>query len=276
MIGIFAVLTALVSAGYDLSARAIQRNKDRSWSIGFLGSWVGTLVLLPFCFSALPPFTTENLLLFSLQGALWSLAVFLEFKSMVLSDAVSNVLISSIRALLLALVGWFVFGEQWSLLKYLGAFLLTMGVLYAVAPDLRERPKGLFIRGWSVLAGAGAIVCDKLLIQSVGFSWALLTAYFVPGVFFLLVRPRSWREELSGFDRITIRPFLLCIFFFVATGPVMLASFGFGELSSTFVIAQSKIVLVLILGVLVLNEGDNLARRWIGGVLTLFGVGLMV
>lgn len=273
-----ALLTVVAASALDIVTRALQKKRDQAWAIATIGSWTGTLILLPFSINSLGGLiiTPAVVGLFLLSGLLWTLMVYWDFKSMMYADASFNLLLTSFRTIFLALAGWWLFEEVLTQADLLGTLAIFGGVFVASPPSVFRKPRGALIRLGSVAAGAAAIVLDKVLVGLTDVRIVIFMGYLLPGIFYLFMRPSDWKKELRFESSRRIVLFLLAVALYVFIGPVFVSAFGLGQMSSTFIIGQSRLVLVLLLGALILRETDHMLRRCLGVLLCVLGITLVL
>lgn len=260
----------------ELVLRALQRERDQSWFLSTLGSWLGGLVLLPFIPYASLNLSPTTITLLIAAGSFWAVSVYADFKSLVTLPVGLGVLMSALRTILLVAIGAILFGESFTPRDGVGATLAIAGVLIACA----WKPGGKLIGAWprllAVIMSGAAIVTEKALAQRTAIELIIAGGYFIPGVIYLILKPVGWRKQcgLGSPRRATL---IGCyVLLYAAVGPVFVTSFALGNLGGTFVIFQSRLALTMILGALILGERDGLLWKCVGMVTTLFGLYLVV
>ena len=273
---LLALLYVLGVSVLDVLMRALQKDRDQSWAIAVVASWVGAAVLLPFVNFNNFHISPSTAVLFLLSGILWATMVYWEFKSLVAIEASTSVIISALRTILLSIIGYLFFHEHLTVADLLGATTICAGILVALPSSVFRRPRGLFLRLGSVFVGGAAIVTDKALVLLTDLSVVIWAGYLLPGLFYVFVRPPNWKTQLSlgSKQRQTLIAFAIALY--VIIGPILVTAFSIGNLSSTFFITQIRIVFVLILAALFLKERKNLVRRCLGGGMCLIGVTLII
>lgn len=260
----------------ELTLRALQRSRDQGWFLSLLGSCVGGLVLLPFVPISSLHLAPSTICLLIVAGLAWTISILAEYKSHVSLQVGVGALISSVRAVLLVLVGATFFGEAFTRQDTLGAVLAIAGVLIACPLSPGASLTGIGLRFLSITANTVAIVTEKFLAQTTPIELIIVVGYLLPAVMYLLVRPRDWREQcVLGPPK---RRLLIGLYVILYTliGPTFVVAFALGNLGETFVISQSRPVLLMILGALVLHERSHLIRRGVAMAVTLAGLYLLV
>jgi drug/metabolite transporter (DMT)-like permease len=270
-----AVAVAVGSAVSDLCVRALQRDRDQSWAIGTIGSLLGSIVLLPFVELQARYLSAEVLLLFALSGVLWAFMVLWDMRSYAHADAASNAILSIVRTLLLVVAGCAVFGEKLTASIVYGGALVLCGIFVCIPFEMYRKPKGLKYRFGSIAAGTAAIIVDKTLVGLTDFRLVAWAGYILPGLVFVLLRPSGWRNELriESASRAALMAAILTLY--VGLGPFLIMSFGLGHMGSTFLVLQTKLVLVLLLSAALLHEREYLGRKIAAAGLCGAGVALM-
>ncbi len=272
----FAILSGLIMVALELVLRALQRERDQGWYLSALGSWAGGLVLLPFI-----PYATLNLspltvVLLIIAGTSWAISVIADAKSYVTLPVGLGALLTSLRTILLVIIGAVFFGEPFTPRDVLGSVLAIAGVLVVCARIPGGNLNGVWIRLVGVFASGAAIVTEKALAQRTAIELVIAGGYIIPGVLYVFLRPKNWREQLRmGSPR---RLLLLGVYvlLYMVIGPVFVLAFAFGNLGETFVIFQSRLVLTTLLGALILHERAGLATKLFGMSVTLVGLYLVM
>jgi drug/metabolite transporter (DMT)-like permease len=290
-----AVLSSLIMVALELVMRALQRERDQSWFLALLGSWSGgvlLLLLIPYTTLSLAPST---IILLAVAGTSWAISVLAEFKSHTSLPVGLGALVASLHTVLLVIIGAIFFGEPFTLPDILGTALTVAGVLIACKGNSSESPgepnqnatvsrkriapwlaRGTWLRLLAVIAGAAAVVAEKVLIQRAPIELILAGGYVIPGTLYLILKPSNWRDQcILGSSQRTALIGLYTLLF-TAVGPLIVLSFTMGSLGETFVILQSRFVLIVILGAIILRERTGLLRRGIGMVITALGLYLMI
>ncbi len=267
-----ALLYTLVVAVLDVLLRALQRQQDRSWGIALLGSWAGALVLV-FCVDwRMLSLSLKDFSLLILAGVCWALMVWFDFKAQAFADASLNSIINSVRALVMLLVGYLLFNETLGLNAVCGGLLIFLGVRVCLWGTDRRSRAGVGFRLLSVFFGSAAVVVDKYMSSRIDIWLIVFVGYFVPGLLYLMVKPHDWRSQLQVASRQQRGLLTLIIFLYVIVGPLFVFAFAKGALGATFLISQSRLVLVLMLAYFFLQERNNLRQRALGAVLSSIGL----
>jgi drug/metabolite transporter (DMT)-like permease len=271
-----AVVSSLIMIALELVLRALQRERDQGWFLSALGSWAGVIALLPFI-----PYSTLNLspstvALLGLAGSAWAISVITELKSHATLPVGLGVLVSSLRTLGLIGIGALFFAETFTTQDIVGTALALGGVLLACLWRSGAPLTGVWSRLLASAAGGAAIVTEKALAQRTAIELIIVGGYFIPGVLYLIFRPRDWREQcvLGPTRRRTLIGLYMLLY--AAVGPVFVYTFAFGQLSETFVIFQSRFVITVLLGALILQEREGLISQCVGMIITLIGLYLVM
>jgi drug/metabolite transporter (DMT)-like permease len=269
---ILAITSGIIMVALDLTLRALQRERDQSWFLATLGSWVGGIVILPFIpYStlALHPLTVTMLFL---AGSLWGVSVFCDLKSHASLPVGVGALLSSLRTVILVAIGVVFFEEPFTAHFALGSTLIIAGVFISCPLRTDSDLRGILLRLTAVLASAVAIVTEKTLAQRTAIELIIVCGYVVPAIFYLIMKPKDWRKQCTVGSRKRTVFITLYTFLYAAIGPVFVVAFAFGELSETFIIFQGRIALLMLLGALLLKERADLPRRCLGMVAVLAGL----
>ena len=237
---------------------------------------MGGVILLPFIpFSSLH-LTPSAIALLGLAGTAWGVSVLAEYKSHTSLEVGVGALIASSRAVLLVMIGAVFFGESLTFSHAAGATLALTGVMIACPFHRGAHLKGLGLRLIAVVASTIAIVTEKFLAQRTAIELIIVGGYLIPAAMYLVLRPHNWREQCDlGHPK---RRLLICLYAILYTliGPTLVVAFALGNLGETFIISQSRLVLIIFLGALLLDEKSHLLRRYLAMVITLVGLYILV
>lgn len=268
----FAVVSGVIMVALDLTLRALQRERDQAWFLCALGSWAGGIILFPFIpYSnlSLQPLTT---VLLCLAGGAWGVSVLCESKSHASLPVGVGALLSSLRTVILVVIGVVFFNEPLTTHVIIGATCIITGVFISCPLQTRAELSGITLRLVAVLASAIAIVTEKALAQQTTIELIIAGGYVVPGILYLSMRPTDWRNQCAIGPSKRAALIALYTLLYAAIGPVFVAAFAFGELTETFIIFQGRIALLMLLGALLLKERTDLPRRCLGMVAVLAGL----
>ena len=273
---LLALVSSLNLVVLELTLRALQRKRDQGWFLSVLGSLVGGIILLPFI-----PFSSLHLApstaaLLGVAGIAWAVSILAECKSHTSLEVGIGALIASSRAVLLVIIGALLFEEPFTMLDAVGAVLTLAGVMIACPVRRGAHLRGIGFRLIAVTASTIAIVTEKLLAQTTAIELIIVGGYLIPAAMYLVARPSNWREqcELGAPKRRALIGLYAILYTLI--GPTFVVAFALGNLGETFIISQSRLVLIMLLGALVLHERGHLLRRCVAMVVTLVGLYLLV
>ena len=273
---LLALLSSLNLVALELTLRALQRERDQGWFLSLLGSLVGGIILLPFIPFASLDLAPITIALLGVTGIAWAVSILAEFKSHSSLEVGVGALIASSRAILLVMIGAMLFGETLTLYDSIGAALAIAGVMIACPLHHGPHLKGLGLRLVAVAASTVAIAAEKYLAQRTAIELVIVGGYLIPAAVYLMLRPGNWREQCTlGPPRRRLLIFLYTIFY-TLIGPTLVVAFALGNLGETFIISQSRLVLIMLLGALLLHERRHLLRRCVATMITLVGLYLLV
>ena len=241
------------------------------WGILMLNNVGATLVLL----SVIPfphylEFDSHVLMFLFLSGACWVLAASFDLKSHTYLDASVGSILSSIRYVLLTLVGVLLFKEDIAWLGAGGVALILISVAMMIDFSSLTFRKGAFFKILAVVFAGVALITDKYLTGLVDIEVVVFTAFFLPGTFYVLSRPLKVQamvsEVVQSRGKMILTPIGLAAMYYCYAH-----AFGEGELTVTIAIAQTTVVVVFIFGVLFLKERDRLFMRAFSSILCVLG-----
>lgn len=257
----FAFCAMICSAIIKIIYRQTMKSGVCAWTALLFSNFTAAIIItFSFQMPYLGDISRETLLILLANGLLWSIPCVLELGAYKYIDASVGEVYSSLRLIVIALGGVFIFHETFSALQLLGAALIFFAIIFNLKCGKLSFNKGTAYITSATLLIAVALMVDKYLTQIVDAKLILLSGYLVPAFVYLAI----------GFNKINQVPALLSgrgkLFAFVpllgiARYYLGLSAFSIGDLTTTVIIGQTCVITVFVLEALFLKVYDNLARK---------------
>lgn len=261
--------------------RKILLKDDRSDALGsaiifqILGAFIiGVVALLHgFIFPSIQLYSL-NLLL---NAILWGIATLTLFKAYQYIEASEVTIITTIEAIVVIITAHFFLHESFTLANVIGTVLIILAVSYIshVSSTIKFSKGVLFAVGSSFFAGLGVVNDTFMLRHSDPLSY-LAIGFLLPGLFLFVVHPKIIIKMKPLFQPSLLKKNI------IFTSAYSFAAIAFslslvtgGEASQVGTIAQSNVVMTVILATVILNERDHLLKKLICAILVTIGVLLM-
>lgn len=154
-----------------------------------------------------------------------------------------------------------IFNTSVSVLQIFGTILIIISIAVLVRHHQIRQNKALML---------GAIMAAIYGLANVGWahvakhsdipSWNAI-AFVLPTLFILAARPRSIPEVAKYFRGKLLRHMAIIGAVFAASSLTVLYAFSKGNVSVVGVLLQTNIIVTMLLGIFILQENDNLARK---------------
>jgi len=214
------------------------------------------------------------ILLMTVFYAFASVALLNAFK---LSEASEVSVISSSRSLWILFVAIPFLNESLTTKKVLGTLLVVLGVVIVswTGKKFKLKKGHLFALLAAFLFGV-AFVNDAFLLHSFSFPSYTVMAFFLPGLFLLLLKPKSIKKMklFFNFNRL-VKMVLLAIFYGTAALAIYASYQAGGEASQIAPISQSSVILTVLLAAIFLNERGRFVNKIAGAIAVFIGVILL-
>jgi drug/metabolite transporter (DMT)-like permease len=257
----YALVCVVTSAALKIvQSSCMQQSANRS-SVLIWYNILGGLLLLPFvslnALSAVPGLAWA-LLFFA--AVMWLLCDSFHLESMKYLSAADNEIISTLRVVLIALVGLILFQDQLSSSALLGMVIIVVSMVYNLDLSSLEFNKGTRL----ALIGAGcatlAISIDKVLLGFISPQIIVVFAFLIPGTILLLRRSQ---------DAYKVLPTLKCVGFPLILAPVigviryycMVHAYSLGQLSSVTMILQATVFVVFLAELFLFRQSEKIMMK---------------
>lgn len=277
---VFSIISVFLFSFASILRRVVMKD-DKSDAIAssivfqFLGAVFIGIFALTRGF-VLPPFS-EYYINFFLVGFLWALATFFQFKAYHYLEASEAIIISTLEAVVIIIAANFFLKEIFTLQMLIGTLLVLTGVI--VISKTKKKfsfSKGIFYSlGFCLFAGLGA-VNDTYMVKNVDSMSYLSIGFLLPVFFLMLFSPKSVYKikdvlRFTNFKKI----FLLTFFYAFGAITFVYAILHGAQVSQLGPIANSSVILTVLLATIFLGERDHLLKKCISTILVFAGVLLL-
>ena len=221
----------------------------------------------------------QNILLLALEALLSAGAVFYYFGLDKVELSRANIL-GTVSVLISIFIGSLFLGEILTLNKFF-AFALIV-VSFTILNGGKKVIEGKFNK-FDVLIIIGSLfdpfiyVIDKKLIISSNPETILALAYLCASAVVLLLNIGRLKNALATYrDTLYWKIAVPDAFILFLSYLAIFSSFALGEISKSYIILQSQVLLVAIMGIIFLKERDNLGRKLIASFLCFIAMIIVV
>lgn len=221
----------------------------------------------------MPPLQ-ELWLNFGLMTILYAAGTMFLFKALQTTEASKATVLRSSSALWTILVALLFLGESFNPVKIVGiGLLLGSIVLISLKKELIKFNKGdLYVLGSAFCFGVAFANDTFILRQADALSYTAI-AFLLPGLLILGMRPKAIKEtRLFLRPRVLLRMVVLVFFYSTSAITIYLAYQQGGAASQLAAIAQSAVILTVILAAIFLRERSHLPRKFIAAIMATAGV----
>lgn len=212
-----------------------------------------------------------------LVGFLWALATVSQFKAYHYLEASEAIIISTLEAVVIIVAAKIFLSEIFTLQMIAGTILVLTGVIVVSKTKHKiQFNRGVFYAlGFCLFAGLGA-VNDTFMVKNVDALSYLAVGFLLPALFLMGFQPKAVVKikellPLQSFAKIA----LLTIFYSVGAIFFVFAILNGAQVSQLGVIANSSVILTVVLATIFLGERDHLLRKVICSILVTIGVLLL-
>ena len=197
------------------------------------------------------------------------------FKALKMAEASEVTLIGTFRSLLVAIGSVILLRETLSNNMITGTFLIIISVFV-----IFYRPKSMKVNRGHVYAIIGSIllglgfVNDTYILRTVDVASYEALAFLLPGILMLLFKPSSLRVFKDAGKLLN-----MCAISLFYAGAALLLFYAYhlgGQADQVYPIAQSYVIMTVILAAIFLRERDDLLKKVAATLLVLAGIALLI
>jgi drug/metabolite transporter (DMT)-like permease len=212
---------------------------------------------------------------FLLSAILYGSGTLFLFKALKYIEASEATIITSVRAIVTIVSAVLILGEVFDYKKGIGTVLILISA-YVVTQKSRgiKFNKGVvYALGMSLCYGL-AITNDAFIVKHVRDIFSFLTiGFLLPGIFLTIVKPTAL-GRLGQFlkPNVIAKMFIFTSFYLGGAVTFYFALQNGANASQITPIAQSTVIVTVILAAIFLGERDNLVKKSISAILVTIGV----
>jgi drug/metabolite transporter (DMT)-like permease len=246
----YALFAVLSSALLRITLKHCALSSDRAWATLILYHLGAAAVLLPFMgIPTLSTLSPHQIVLLLASGALFAMAALLDIYAMKHIDASAGEVFHTLTFIVSVAAGLFMFHEECSGPKVIGALIIVAGILYEARRALLNTTHGFVYKLGSAALIAASMIITKYLTESTPSETIILSGFVIPGLAYVAVGRRDLVEIPA-----TIRKsngLILAVPVFGAMSYAFgIKALAVGEMSTTYMIFQTTISAVFLLEVL--------------------------
>jgi drug/metabolite transporter (DMT)-like permease len=246
----YALVAVFSSALLRITLKHCAVSSDRAWATLILYHLGAAAVLLPFLgIPILSTLSPHQIVLLLASGALFAMAALLDIYAMKHIDASAGEVFHTLTFIVSVVAGLFMFHEECSGPKVVGALIIVAGILYEARRALLKATHGFVYKLGSAALIATSMVITKYLTESTPSETIILSGFIIPGLAYVVVGRRDLVEIPA-----TIRKsngLILAVPVFDAMSYAFgIKALAVGEMSTTYMIFQTTISAVFLLEVL--------------------------
>ncbi len=238
---------------------------------------VGGLLSIPFLFFEQIVFPTDPKvwLVVLLSSSLYTVCMILFFKALKAIEISQVETIATTRTIWLMLLGLIFFKEQLYLSQVFGIFLIFFGLIviyWQKGTKFNFEKFHLYTFLYAIIMSC-AYALDKYLLGYFSVVFFQVVIYITPAVLTMVFTPNVFENMKT-----MIKPkrnnylIILCCFLQAISTLGLYGAYQIGELSLIGPLAQTSVVITIIVGLVVLKERWNMKRKLLGIALTLLGM----
>ncbi|HSA83977.1 MAG TPA: DMT family transporter [Patescibacteria group bacterium] len=277
---VFSVSSVFLFSLASILRRVVMKDdKTDAIASSIVFQFLGAVFIGMFAFSQgfVLPQLTGYYLNYLFVGVFWGLATFFQFKAYHYLEASEAIIISTLEAVVIIIAAKIFLSEIFTLPMVIGTLLVLAGVIIVTKTKHKMQfNRGvLYALGFCLFAGLGA-VNDTYMVKSVDAMSYLSIGFLLPALFLMIIQPKAIIHikallPLQSFRKIV----LLTLFYSLGAILFVFAILHGAQVSQLGVIANSSVILTVLLATLFLGERDNLLRKCLATILVFVGVILL-
>jgi drug/metabolite transporter (DMT)-like permease len=269
---LFALLSVLTTALLRVTLKHCVVASESAWPTLILYHIGAALVLLPIL--GIPDLSQLSMVQISLllaTGALFSLAAFLDILAMKQIDASAGEIFHTLTFIVSLAAGFLMFHEECSALKFLGALIIVVGIVYEARRAIVNASHGFICKLGSAALIATAMIITKHLTASTPSEIIILSGFILPGIVYAVL---GWIDikDIPSTIRKSNGLILSVPLLNASSYAFGINALAIGEMSTTYIVFQMTISVVFALEVLMNGWNKEIyLHRAVSAGLCLFG-----
>ncbi|MCG2688463.1 DMT family transporter [Candidatus Parcubacteria bacterium] len=277
---IYATIAVVTGSFINILQRVLMKEKDSdplTYTIAL--QLFGAVICFIFAFIKgfeMPPIR-EYPFNFFLEALLYSFISLFTFKALKFIEASKTTIIFSFGTVVTIIASALFLNEALTGQRLLGTFLIIISIaLVSKLKDFSAKGKGAIYALIAAVLGGLALVNDTYLLRfSDSVSYTAM-AFLLPGILLSLLYPNSFKKlKIFLNPKLGRNMFLLCFIWSVSAIAFYLAIEKGALASQISPFSQSRVILTVLLGAILLKERENLLIKTIAAFLVVAGVMLI-
>ncbi len=238
---------------------------------------VGGLLSIPFLFFEQIEYPKDPMLwlVVLLSSTLYTVCMILFFKALKTTEVSQVEAIATTRTIWLMLLGVIFFRERLYISQVVGIFLIFFGLVviyWQRGKEFNFEKPHLYTLSYAILISC-AFALDKYLLNYFSIIFFQVLIYTIPGLLTIIFFSNTF-EKMKVLVKLKRNNYiiLLCCFLQMLSTLALYGAYSIGELSLVGPLAQTSILVTIIVGLIVLKERWNLRRKIIGVMLAILGM----
>jgi len=274
LLSITSVITLAIANLFQRILMKDETGNAVAYSFVFQFMCASLIGLFAFAQGFIMPPIRELWLNFGLMTILYASGTILLFKALQTTEASRATILRSSAALWTITVALTFLGESFNFFKFIGIGLILGGVLLVSfkKEEIKFTRGDLFALGSAFCYGVAFANDTFILRQADALSYTTI-AFLLPGLLILAMKPGAIKDaKLFLKPSILLRMAILVILYSASAIMVYLAYQQGGAASQLAAIAQSGVILTVMLAAIFLRERSHLPRKFIAAVIATAGV----
>lgn len=276
---IYVLLAGITSALFNFNSRSVLKDWEDSTSFCWWFEFFRFVIFLPFVIPHLHYLTNlYNLTIFVIVGLSEFLTVYFYMKMHAKSDLSISSVIQQLRLIFIPIIAYFILSERLTLSAYLGIIIILLGQ-FIVTSNKNILVKGFDIGiKYALIAAFLASINNIVAKPASGIFPATLIpfAMAVPSVFLFPLLMKSGKSRIRSFGKVKWKHLFLISLINAASMVFLVLALRVGEVSRVSALYQSAMIIQVILGISILNERENIAKKVFGSLIILSGIYFLV
>lgn len=238
---------------------------------------VGGFLSIPFLFFEQIEYPKDPMLwlVVLLSSVFYTVCMILFFKALKTTEVSQVEAIATTRTIWLMLLGVIFFGEKLYISQVVGVFLIFFGLVviyWQRGKEFHFEKPHVYTLFYAIIISC-AYALDKYLLNYFSVVFFQVLIYTIPGLLTTIFLPNTFEKM-----KVLVKPkrnnyiIIICCFLQMLSTLALYGAYTVGELSLVGPLAQTSILVTIIVGLIVLKERWNLRRKIIGVMLAILGI----
>jgi drug/metabolite transporter (DMT)-like permease len=170
-------------------------------------------------------------------------------------------------------------GERFSTLHFVGTILIMMSLVITFKTSKKFH---LFGHGQTLCLIAAAMfglafVNDAYVLKDINVNYYVSMAFILPAIGLLAIYPKARFEMKIFLKPSQLKKMLIIVVFYATSAITIFTAYTVGQNAAVIsVLNKTSSLLIVLAGIVFLNERENVARKVVGASIALLGVALLI